>query len=152
MAGGFPPGAPILSDTLAIVEVALAVMLLVGVALIRRGHVRAHRILQSSIIFVNIPIVLYGMIPAYGTYVLPDLPGGLGQAMVLVPTLMLVFGVLAEALGVYIVLVAGTDWVPERFRFRRYKLWMRTELALWWGVVVAGLLTYWLFWVPGASL
>lgn len=42
--------------------------------------------------------------------------------------------------------------MPERFRFRRYKLWMRTELALWWGVVITGLTTYWLFYVPGASL
>ena len=65
---------------------------------------------------------------------------------------MLFAGATAELLGVYIILVAGTNWVPARFRFRRYKLWMRTELVLWWGVVIAGLTTYWLFFVPGASL
>jgi uncharacterized membrane protein YozB (DUF420 family) len=150
--GGFPPDAPGLSDALAVVEVALAIMLVAGWVLVRAGHVRAHMLVQSTIIFVNLPLVLYGMVPAYLTYVLPYVPGGLGHPAVLVPTLMLVFGALAEVLGVYIVLVAGTDWIPERFRFRRYKLWMRTELLLWWGVVFAGLTTYALFFVPGASL
>jgi len=152
MTGGFPPDAPVLSDLLALVEVALAVMLVAGMFLVRTGHVRAHMFLQSTIIFVNIPLVLYGMVPAYLNYVAPYLSSALSQPTVYAPTLMLVFGVAAEVLGVYIVLVAATNWIPERFRFRRYKLWMRTELVLWWGVVLAGLTTYWLFWVPGASL
>ncbi|MCI4342532.1 MAG: hypothetical protein L3J92_00230 [Thermoplasmata archaeon] len=152
MLDGFPPYAPNLSDLLVVVEIALAVMLVVGLVLVRTGHVRAHMILQSSIIFVNIPIVLYGMVPAYLTYVLPYLAADFGQPTVFVPTIMLVCGAAAEALGIYIILVAGTNWIPERLRFRRYKLWMRTELVLWWGVVIAGLTTYWLFWVPGASL
>jgi uncharacterized membrane protein YozB (DUF420 family) len=149
---GFPPHAPALSDLLVIVEVALAVMLVVGLFLARAGHIRAHRLLQTSIIFVNIPIVLVGMVPAYLTYVAPYLHDQLGEPYVYVPTLMLIFGIAAEVLGICIVLVAGTNWLPERYRFRSYKLWMRTELVLWWGVVLAGLTTYWLFWVPGATL
>jgi uncharacterized membrane protein YozB (DUF420 family) len=149
---GFPPDAPALSDLLVVVEVALAVMLVVGLILARSGRIRAHRILQTSVIFVNIPIVLSAMVPAYISDVAPYLGGHFGEPDVFVPTLMLVFGIAAEILGIYIVLVAGTNWVPERFRFRNYKLWMRTELILWWGVVLAGLTTYWLFFVPGASL
>jgi uncharacterized membrane protein YozB (DUF420 family) len=152
LAIGFPADAPALQDLLAIVEVALAVLLVVGFIVVRLGHVRAHRILQSSIILVNIPIVLYGMVPYYLQNVAPYLPSHLSEPIFLVPTIMLVAGATAELLGVYILLVAGTDWLPERFRFRRYKLWMRTELALWWGVVITGLTTYWLFYVPGASL
>jgi len=148
----FPADAPALQDLLAIVEVALAVLLVVGFIVVRLGRVRAHRILQSSIILVNIPIVLYGMVPYYLQNVAPYLTSQLSQPIVLVPTIMLVAGATAELLGVYILLVAGTDWLPERFRFRRYKLWMRTELALWWGVVITGLTTYWLFYFPGASL
>jgi uncharacterized membrane protein YozB (DUF420 family) len=148
----FPSDAPGLQDLLAIVEVALAVMLLVGFVLIRLGHLRAHRVVQSSIILVNIPIVLYGMVPYYLQNILPSLPSDATMAYVWVPTVMLVAGIAAETLGVYIILVAGTNWVPDRLRFRRYKLWMRTELVLWWGVVIAGLTTYWLFYVPGASL
>ncbi len=134
------------------VEVVLAIMLVVGWFLIRAGRVRAHRNLQSSIVLVNIPIVLYGMVPYYLQNVAPFLATQWTLPFVWVPTLMLIAGATAELLGVYIILVAGTDWIPARFRFRRYKLWMRTELVLWWGVVITGLTTYWLFFVPGASL
>jgi uncharacterized membrane protein YozB (DUF420 family) len=148
----FPSGAPALQDLLALVEVALAVMLVVGWILVRLGRVRAHRNLQCSIVLVNIPIVLYGMVPNYLENVAPFLASQWQMGYVWVPTVMLVAGAAAEVLGVYIILVAATDWIPERFRFRRYKLWMRTELLLWWGVVLTGLTTYWLFYVPGASL
>jgi hypothetical protein len=109
--------------------------------LVRAGHVGAHRALEGSMVLLNIPTVLVLRAPAYWTYVLPGVPGSLGQAFYLYPTLMLIAGAFAEALGVWILLVAGTNWIPERFRFRRYKRWMRTELALWWAVVLAGCAT-----------
>jgi hypothetical protein len=37
----------------------------------------------------------------------------------------------AELLGLYIVLVAGTNMLPQRLCFKRWKLWMRAELILW---------------------
>lgn len=152
MAGLFPSSAPFLADLVAVVEIAMAVMLLGGSFLAYRGHIRAHRLLQSSIVLVNIPIVLYWMVPAYLQLVWPSVPGQLGQPFIWVPTLMLLAGAAALILGVYIILVAGTTWIPERFRFRRYKLWMRIELGLWWAVVIGGLTTYYLFFYPGASL
>lgn len=135
------------SEVVAIVEVALAVMLVVGMVVVRKGYVRVHMYLQSSIVLVNIPIVLAWMVPAYLEYVLPGLPDEVTESYYLVPTVMLLAGIAAEALGLYIILVAATDLVPLRFRFRRYKLWMRTELALWWSVVIAGLATYYLWYV-----
>jgi hypothetical protein len=33
-------------------------------------------------------------------------------------------------MGLYILLVAGTSVLPERFRIANYKLWMRTVLVL----------------------
>jgi uncharacterized membrane protein YozB (DUF420 family) len=150
--GIFPSSAPVFADVVAVAEVLMACMLVFGAVLAYRGRIRAHRYLQSAIVLVNIPIVLSWMVPAYLQYVLPSIPAKLGAAYVLVPTFMLFAGGVAEGLGVYIILVAGTTWIPERFRFRRYKLWMRTELALWWAVVIAGLTTYWLFFGPSASI
>ena len=147
----FAPDAPMSSDAVALVEVGIAVMLLVGMFVIRRGHVRAHMYIQSSMVLLNIPIVLIWMLPRYYASVLPGLPGEFSGAFYWVPTLMLIAGIAAEALGVYIVLVAATSLLPERFRFRRYKLWMRTELALWWSVVVLGLSTYYVWYFQGGS-
>lgn len=137
-----------LAELGAIFEIALGALLVGGMFLVRRGRVRAHAILQGSIVLVNLPFVLATMVPLYLAYVLPDLPGELLEPYYLAPTLMLFAGGAAEALGVYILLVAGTNLVPERFRFRRFKLWMRTELVLWWGVIVAGLSTYLIWYSP----
>jgi hypothetical protein len=122
-------------------------------ALVRAGHVRLHAYLQSSIVFVNIPVVLVWMLPSYLTNVLPGLSSGWSMPFYWVPTLMLIIGVAAEALGVYVILVAGTNWIPERWRFRRYKIWMRTVLGLWWAVLLLGLLTYYVWYVsPSGNL
>lgn len=132
------------------VELAFAALLLVGMFLVRRGHVRWHAILQSTIVLGNVPIVAAWMLPQYLTNVWPGIPDELGQPFYLFPTLMLVAGAAVEALGVYVILVAGTNLLPERFRFRRYKLWMRTVLGLWWIVLLCGVSTYY-FWFVGAG-
>lgn len=143
---------PLASTAVAVVEIAIAATLIAGMFLVRRGHVRLHKYLQASVVLVNIPIVLAWMVPQYLEYVLPDLPGELAQPYYFLPTIALIAGGVAEALGIYILLVAGTNWIPEKYRFRTYKRWMRTELCLWWAVVVLGLSIY-LTWyvVPGAT-
>lgn len=143
----FSPTAPWESDVVAVVEVAIGVMLIVGMFVVRRGHVRAHKWIQSVMVLGNLPFVLLWMVPEYLLYVLPGIPGELSNSFYWVPTLMLLAGGTAEALGVYILLVAGTNWLPEKLRFRRYKLWMRAELGLWWAVLVTGLTTYYVWYV-----
>jgi uncharacterized membrane protein YozB (DUF420 family) len=139
--------APVYSDLVVLFEVAAAVALLAGMFVVRSGRVRAHAYLQSTIVLVNVPVVLSWMVPQYLRYVAPTVGSQLGAWATLLPTLMLVLGVVVEATGIYIVLVAGTNWIPERWRFRNYKLWMRTTLGLWWVVLVLGLLTYYAWYV-----
>ncbi|HKS59910.1 MAG TPA: hypothetical protein VJS68_03940 [Thermoplasmata archaeon] len=144
--------APIFSDLVALTEVGIAAGLLIGTFVVRRGHVRAHRIIQSALILVNIPIVLAWMVPEFLLIVLPGLPGDLDSPFYYIPTLMLCAGAAAEGLGIYIILAAGTNLLPLKYRFRRYKLWMRTELALWWSVVSLGLTTYLVWYVLPLNL
>jgi uncharacterized membrane protein YozB (DUF420 family) len=87
------------------------------------------------------------MMPHYLASVAPDVSDEIGILYYLIPTAMLVAGAAAEALGIYILAVAGTNLLPERLRFRRYKRWMRTELVLWWAVVLLGLTTYYVWYV-----
>lgn len=54
-------------------------------------------------------------------------------------------GLLAEIFGIYIALAAGTDLLPAKWKLRRWKLWMRAELALWFFVLLSGIGTY-LYW------
>lgn len=143
----FAPSAPDVSDAVLLFELAVGVVLIAGMFLVRRGHVRAHMYIQGSMILVNIPVVLAWMVPEYLLYVLPGVPGDLGQTSYWAPTLMLVGGAVAEVLGIYILLVAGSSLLPERWRFRKYKMWMRTELLLWWLVLLTGIGTYYVWYV-----
>lgn len=59
-----------------------------------------------------------------------------------------VLGALAELL--YILLVAGTDVLPQSGRFARWKVWMRIELALWWTGLTTGIATYLIWYLPQA--
>jgi hypothetical protein len=54
----------------------------------------------------------------------------------------------AEFAGLYILLAAGTNWLPSRIRITRYKVWMRTVLVLWWLVLLFGLATYVRWYIP----
>ncbi len=51
-------------------------------------------------------------------------------------------GTLAELFALYILLVAGTKWLPNHLRFVPYKAWMRATLVLWWATLLLGLSTY----------
>ena len=144
----FPPAAPLVSDFVAIFEIGVALVLLTGAFVVRRGHVRAHKYMQSAMVLVNIPIVLSWMIPRYIDLVWPRLESNFTNDFYWIPTIMLIIGAAAEALGLYIILAAGTEWLPIRFRLQRYKPWMRTELVLWWLVVITGLSTYYVWYVP----
>ena len=146
--GLFPRSAGLFSDIVVLVELGIAASLVAGMFVVRTGRIRAHMYLQSSMVLVNVPIVLAWMVPQFLTNVVPDLGGELLEPYYLLPFVALVVGAAAEALGVYILLVAGTSWIPARWRFRRYKLWMRTELGLWWAVVILGLAIYYV-WYAG---
>jgi predicted dehydrogenase len=55
---------------------------------------------------------------------------------------MPVLGTIAEVVGIYIAVVAGTKIIPKRFQFTSWKWWMRAELVLWMVVLVSGFGTY----------
>jgi uncharacterized membrane protein YozB (DUF420 family) len=123
-------------------HIAMGIALLGGMLLARRGHYRAHKYCQSTVLLLNLPLIAFIMVPSFRDQVQPQLPGSLGDRFYVVATVHAVIGVLAQVLGLYIILVAGTTLIPRGLRFKRYKLWMRIELALWWIVVLAGVGVY----------
>ena len=123
-------------------HIAMGIALLVGMLLARRRRYRAHKYCQSTVLLLNLPLIAFIMLPSFRDQVQPRLPGSLGDRFYAVATVHAAIGVIAQVLGLYILLVAGTKLIPPRLRFRRYKLWMRTELVLWWIVVLAGIGVY----------
>src|ERR1700688_2269106 len=136
------------SDLNLTIQIAMGVALIFGAFLARAKRFVAHGICQTVVLVLNLGLICFVMWPSFHSHVLPRLPKRLGKRFYAVATIHGVFGVLAEILGLYIVLVAGTRMLPETWRFKRWKLWMRFELALWWIVLLMGAVTYWV-WYAG---
>jgi uncharacterized membrane protein YozB (DUF420 family) len=130
------------SDLNLTIQIAMGVALITGAFLARAKRFAAHGICQTVVLVLNLVMICFLMWPSFQSHVLPRLPKRLGKRFYAVATIHGVLGVLAEIFGLYIVLVAGTKILPESWRFKRWKLWMRVELALWWLVLMMGVLTY----------
>ncbi|HXU35816.1 MAG TPA: DUF420 domain-containing protein [Blastocatellia bacterium] len=147
MNGFLGTGATFRADLNLVVQISMGLALLVGMALARRKNFRAHKYVQSSVMILNLLMIFLIMAPSFHKQVQPQVPGGLREAYYLIPYVHATLGTIAEVLGLYIVLVAATKILPRKLRFKRYKPWMRTELALWWIVVLIGVSTYYVWYV-----
>ncbi|TAK06485.1 DUF420 domain-containing protein [bacterium] len=145
MNGFLGTGAPFLSDLNLTIQLLMGVALLIGMVLARRGHYRAHAICQGSVMLLNLVMIALIMLPSFRLGVLPGLPGELGKPYYSVATLHASLGATAQLLGLYILLRAGTNLLPQLLRFQNYQLWMRTELTLWWAVILLGVATYYVW-------
>jgi len=130
------------------IQIAMGIALILGALLARNKRFVAHGICQTVVLLLNLVMIYLVMWPSFYSHVLPRLPKRLGKRFYGVATIHGCLAVLAEILGLYIVLAAGTKILPEKLRFKRWKLWMRVELALWWVVLTLGVATYWV-WYAG---
>jgi len=142
MRGFLGTGATFSADLNLLIQLAMGLALLFGWRLARRKQYKAHGLCQSAVLLLNLVMIILVMSPAFRRQVEPSLPDGISEAYYAVATAHAALGGIAELLGLYIVVVAGTSLLPERLRMKRWKLWMRTELALWWVVLLIGVGTY----------
>ncbi len=130
------------ADITLLLEVGMGVGLLAGALLARTGRIRSHAACQSVIVLLNLTLIVLMMLPAFRHQVLPKLPGRIGKPYYALATTHAALGGVAELGGLYILLAAGTDLLPGKFRMKRYKLWMRGVLFVWWVVLLLGMATY----------
>jgi len=123
----------------------MGIALLIGMVLARRRYYRAHAICQGSVVVLNLVMIGFIMLPPFWRDVVPGLPARIGNSYYFVPTLHAILGGIAQLLGLYIVLRAGTNLLPRPLCFQNYKLWMQTQLALWWAVILLGVATYYVW-------
>jgi len=114
----------------------MAAGLLAGALLARLGRFRVHGWVQGLIVSGNAVVIGIVMIPSFVRY----FPSRTADTRV-VPV-HAAAGSLAELLGLYVVVSAGLGWLPERFRIKNYKRWMRLALGLWLVAFGLGAWTY----------
>lgn len=142
-------GGPLVADLILLLEIAMGVGLLAGAWLARTKRFASHAWCQSLIVLLNMAVVALMMIPSFSVHVLPRIPGRLAKAYYALATAHAGLGTFTELAALYILLSAGTHALPETLRITKYKLWMRSVLALWWGVLLLGIATYTRWYVPG---
>jgi uncharacterized membrane protein YozB (DUF420 family) len=140
--------APLGPNVVLILEIAMGIGLLLGARLARKGRFRQHAWCQSTIVLLNLVVVVVMMIPSFRVHVLPRVPAKLGKAYYALATTHGAFGTVTELAGLYIVLSVGTKVLPEKLRISKYKAWMRSVLVLWWVVLLLGMATYTRWYVP----
>jgi uncharacterized membrane protein YozB (DUF420 family) len=140
--------APRYADVVLILEICMGLALLAGALLARMQRFRAHAFCQSVIVLINLVVILAVMIPSFRNHVSPRIPLRLARPYYALATAHAAAGTVAECAALYIVLAAGTNVLPKKFRIKRYKLWMRCELVVWWATLVLGLATYGRWYVP----
>lgn len=134
--------APPTANLALLTEVAMGLALIAGGVLARRRKYRAHAWCQSAVVLLNLVPVVAFMVPSFQRAIAPGLFAHFSRSYYWLATMHGVMGMSAELLGVYILLAAGTRILPQRFRFARYKSWMRSALLLWWLALLLGLATY----------
>jgi uncharacterized membrane protein YozB (DUF420 family) len=139
---GVATAAPPFANITLLLELVMGVGLLAGAALARLKRFREHAWCQSVIVLVNLALIVLTMLPSFRVHVAPRIPLRLGKGYYAVATVHAALGTLAEGAGLYILLAVGTSLFPPRLRISNYKLWMRTVLVLWWGVLLLGVATY----------
>ena len=134
--------APRASDITLLLEMGMGAGLFAGALLARAGRIWFHAACQSIIVLHNLTLIILTMFPAFHRQVLPKLPGRIGKPYYALAATHAALGGVAELAGLYIVLAAGTNFLPEKFRVTRYKFWMRRLLLAWWIVLLLGMATY----------
>jgi uncharacterized membrane protein YozB (DUF420 family) len=139
------------ADLNILVQIAMGIALLAGAFLARAKRYAAHGACQAVVLILNLPMIALVMWPSLHMRVLPRLSKHFGKPYYAIAMAHGVLGALAEVLGFYILLVAGTNFLPHSWRFQRWKLWMRIELALWWVVLLSGIGTYYIWYATPRS-
>ena len=140
--------APRYADVVLLLEIVTGVGLLIGAAFAGMHRFRLHAWCQSVIVLLNLAVIALVMVPSFHEHVAPKIPAKLGKAYYGLATAHAALGSVAEISGVYVILSAGTNVLPPKFRITQYKVWMRSVLVLWWLVLLLGLATYERWYVP----
>jgi uncharacterized membrane protein YozB (DUF420 family) len=147
MEGFLGTGATFGADLNLVVQLIMGSALLAGDLLARKKRYRAHGICQTTVLLLNLLMIGLVMGPSFQQQVQPALSKALHKRYYEAAALHGLLGIVAELLGLYVVLVAGTNVLPNWLRFTNWKRWMRAELILWSIVLLTGIETYYTWYI-----
>jgi uncharacterized membrane protein YozB (DUF420 family) len=154
MDGFLGTGASLASDLSLLAYIVLLIpAMLVGWGFARRKLFRPHhKLTMTTITVVNWVIIVLLMALRYANWVAPHLQEGLGDPSRLIPSVHLIFGVVAQLLATYLVILMWAENIlPAGLRTRNIKPVMRITLALWLVTAILGITTYFTWYSPASA-
>ncbi len=116
-------------------------MFTIGWRLAVHQHYDVHRWVQTSAAILNASAVLAIMVGSFWGFVLPTLSAKFGQTVTAITTFHAAIGAITFLFGAFVVLRAN-KLVPVRWRFKNYKLFMRTAYGLYMLTTLIGIAVY----------
>jgi uncharacterized membrane protein YozB (DUF420 family) len=147
MKGFLGTGATFAADLNLVVQLTMGGALIAGARLAKQKRYKAHGVCQTTVLLLNLLMIGSVMWPSFQQQVKPALSKVLHKSYYEAAAIHALLGIAAELLGLYIVVVAGTNFLPQWLRFKNWKYWMRTELVLWMIVLLTGVGTYYAWYV-----
>ncbi len=138
-------GASLLADITLLAYIFLIIpAMLVGFVFARRKMFEPyHKFVMTGITLFNWVLIFFIMAVSYGDSVAPNVPDELSDRNYLIPTIHLLTGGLAQLLATYLVIRMWFEkQLPDWFKVKNIKLFMRTTLALWLITALLGIGIY----------
>ena len=139
------------ADLNLVIQLTMGVSLIAGTLLARAKRYVVHEVCQTTVVVLNLVMIAVVMEPPFGQRVVSRLATHLWKRYNAIVTLHGALGAIAELLGLYVLLVAGTNILPQSWCFRRRKLCIRIELILWWLEIFVGILAYYVWYAAPRS-
>jgi uncharacterized membrane protein YozB (DUF420 family) len=137
------PGTGSANITLVLYLVVLTPLMLLGFYFARRKmFVPHHKLTMTAVVILNWVLILAVMVGSFRAGVMPGLPASLSDIRILLPTIHLLTGAIAQLTATYLVILMWTERTPYEkllpFRIRNIKTPMRVTLTLWLLTVLLG--------------
>jgi uncharacterized membrane protein YozB (DUF420 family) len=144
------------TTTLIIYIVLMVPLMLLGFYFARRKMFSPHhKLVMTSVVILNWILIAIVMARSYALAVAPNIPEDIGQIGILLPTIHLITGAIAQLLGTYLVILMWTENTPLSWlavvKTRNIKPLMRTTLALWLLTILLGFGIYAVWNAPAAN-
>lgn len=140
-------GATFAADLNLVVQCIMGAALLVGMLLAKQRRYKAHAVCQTSVLLLNLLMIGLVMWPSFQQQLGFGIRRAFHNRYYATATIHAALGTAVELLGLYIVVMAGTNLMPQWLRCKHWKALMRTELALWLIVLSSGVATYYTWYI-----
>src|SRR5256884_9843346 len=138
MKGFLGTGATFGADRNLVVQFIMGAALVGGAALAKKKRYTAHGICQTTVLLLSLIMIALVMLPSFRLQVVPAIPRVFRKRYYTVATIHGLLGVAAQLLGLYIILMAGTNIVSQWLRFSRWETWIAGGFMVLWVVVLGG--------------